>query len=159
MRSTLLTLALTLLLAGAASTVAFLAGRAAADAPGEYERGVTHGERLGKVAAKADLKPGTDAYDALTKPSRSRAYAAGFRDGRARGATRTAQRTRTIAFAGFKGGWTVGEWYLVNIAPRDGDEIGIAARIDLQRNTWYGLCAEPTGLCRRMATTRTARPR
>lgn len=143
----LLTLALTVLLAGAASTVAFLAGRAAADAAGEYERGVTDGERLGKRAALAGLAPGTPAYERLTKPSRKRAYAAGFRDGRSRGAAGT---PRTSVFAGFDGGWEIGAWYLVNIAPRDDGQVGIGARIVPRANTWYGTCAKPSGLCRRV---------
>jgi hypothetical protein len=150
MRSTLLTLVLTLLLAGAASTVAFLAGRATADAPGEYERGVTDGERLGRTAALADLEPGTDAYEKVTKPSRKRAYAAGFRDGKSEGRANGAQTARTAAFAGFDGGWEVGDWYLVNIAPRDDAQIGIGARIELRKDTWYGTCAKPSGLCRKV---------
>jgi len=144
MRSMLTTLALTLLLAGAAATVAFLAGRAAADAPAAYERGVSDGERLGRAAARADLKPGTPAYERLTKPLRKRAYAAGFKDGRARAPRRAS------ALAGFDGGWQVGDWYLVNIAPRDDAAIGIGARIVLRPNTWYGTCAKPSGLCRRV---------
>lgn len=144
MRSTLLTLALTVLLAGAAATVAFLGGRATADAPGEYERGVRDGERAGRTALTAELRPGRPAYERLTRPARSRAYAAGERDGRARRATAT-----TNVFAGFAGGWTAGDWYLINVAAGERDELKIAARTLLRAGEWYGLCDEPTGLCRR----------
>jgi hypothetical protein len=140
-QSVLFSLTITLCLALAASGLAFVAGRQAADPEGRYERGFAEGERIGRAAVQTEFAPGTDAYRAIYDRGRSE----GFRDGRARGrrdGERVALTTgREDVFGGFKGGWSIGDWYLVNIRPGDdGAEYGIGARVEMRRDTRYWVC-------------------
>jgi hypothetical protein len=146
MRAILFSLLVTISLATAAGFVGVLAGRTLADAPGQYERGVDEGERLGRAEARAGFKPGDQAFDAAVSRARRAGYAEGRRVGTTVGAARGRARGRASAFAGFD--WDVGRWYLVNIAP-DGTDVRIGARVPLRRGEWYGSCDRPSGLCRR----------
>ena len=114
-----------------------LAGRTLADAPGQYDRGVDEGERLGRAQARAAFKAGDADYDAAVEAARERGYAEGRREGASIGAERGRRRGRASAFAGFD--WDVGRWYLVNMAP-DGDDLRIGRRVPLRRGEWYGAC-------------------
>lgn len=155
MRAVLFSLLVTIILACAAGFVGVLVGRTLADAPGEYERGVDDGERLGRAQARAGFKPGNADYDEAVSSVRQAAYAEGRREGATVGAERGRRKGLQSAFAGFD--WDVGRWYLVNIAP-DGAEVRIGSRVPLQRGQWYGACDQPSGLCRRTtATTRKTR--
>lgn len=150
MRAILFSLLVTIILAAAAGFVGVLAGRTLADAPGEYERGVDVGERLGRAQARAAFKPGNPAYDKAVAGARSAGYAAGRREGASIGAERGRRKGLASAFAGFD--WDIGRWYLVNIAP-DGTEVRIGSRVRMQRGQWYGPCDKPSGLCRRTGDT------
>lgn len=150
MRAILFSLLVTIALAAAAGFVGVLAGRTLADAPGEYERGVRDGERLGRTQARAAFKTGNADYDAVVKTVRQAAYAEGRREGATIGAERGRRKGLASAFAGFD--WEVGHWYLVNIAP-DGTEVRIGSRVPLRRGQWYGTCGAATGLCRRPGDT------
>ena len=149
MRAILFSLLVTIVLAAAAGFVGVLAGRTLADAPGEYDRGVNVGERLGRAQARAAFKPGNPDYDEAVTGARQAGYAAGRREGATIGAARGRRKGLQSAFAGFD--WDVGRWYLVNIAP-DGTEVRIGSRVQLQRGQWYAACAKPSGLCRRGGT-------
>ena len=149
MRAILFSLFVTVALAAAAGFVGVLAGRTLADAPGQYERGVDEGERLGRAQARASFKSGNPDFDAAVDAARRAAFAEGRRQGTSIGAERGRRRGRASAFRGFD--WQVGRWYLVNIAP-DGTDVRIGARVPLRRGQWYGACAEPSGLCRRKRT-------
>jgi hypothetical protein len=140
-QSVLFSLTITLCLALAASGLAFVAGRQAADPEGRYELGVAEGERIGRAAVQTEFAPGTDAYRAIF----DRGRAAGFAQGRTRGRRDGARAARTTGrkdvFAGFKGGWSVGDWYLVNIRPGDnGAEYAIGARVAVERGRSYWVC-------------------
>jgi hypothetical protein len=157
MRAIFFSLLVTIVLALAAGMVGVLAGRTLADAPGEYERGVDEGERLGRIQAEAGFRPGNARFDRAVRTARESGMSEGRKAGAQLGAARARRKEREEIFAGFRGGWEVGEWYLVNIAPGgDGTQVSIGSRIVLRKNTWYGLCDRPTGLCRRMAATRTS---
>ena len=71
MRAILFSLFVTVALAAAAGFVGVLAGRTLADAPGQYERGVDEGERLGRAEARAAFKEGDPRYDAAVSAARS----------------------------------------------------------------------------------------
>ena len=158
MRAIFFSLFLTIVLALAAGMVGVLAGRSLADAPGEFQRGVDEGERLGMVQAQAAFGPGNARYDKAVRTARESGVTEGRKVGAQLGAARARRKTREEIFAGFRGGWEVGEWYLVNIAPGgDGTQVTIGSRIVLRDNTWYGLCERPTGLCRRVSSTRASR--
>ena len=154
MRSVLFSLFLTLALAGAAAGLAFVAGRASADAPGQFERGVEEGERVGAAAARAGFRPGSDAYRIAEDRGRRAGFAAGRRQGRAEGARSGRRRGRTAAFAGFRGGWEIGRWYLVAIAPagETGGELGFSARVPVRRGVQYGLCPRAERICESRAS-------
>ena len=152
MRAILFSLFVSVTLAAAAGFVGVLAGRTLADAPGEYERGVDEGERLGRAQARAAFRSGDPDYDAAVAKAREAGYAEGRRVGASIGAARGRRRGRASAFAGFD--WGIGRWYLVNIAP-DGDQVRIGTRVPLRRGEWYGACAKPSGLCRRRLPTAT----
>ena len=153
-RSVLFSLFLTLALAGAASGLAFVAGRTSADPAGQFERGVDEGERLGAAAAQAGFQPGSAAYRAAEERGRRAGFAAGRRQGRAEGVRSGRRRGRTAAFAGFRGGWEIGRWYLVAIAPAGdtGGDIGISARVAVRRGVQYGLCPRVSRICERAGT-------
>ena len=89
MRAILFSLLVTIVLAAAAGFVGVLAGRTLADAPGEYERGVDDGERLGRAQARAAFKAGNADYDAAVETARG---SAGYAEGRREGATIGAER-------------------------------------------------------------------
>ena len=146
MRAILFSLFVSVTLAAAAGFVGVLAGRTLADAPGQFERGVEEGERLGRAQARAAFKPGDADYDAAVDRTKRVAYDDGRRDGSAIGAERGRERGRASAFAGFD--WQIGRWYLVNIAP-DGEQLRIGTRRALRRGEWYAACKRPGGLCRR----------
>ena len=154
MRAILFSLLVTVSLASAAGFVGVLAGRTLADAPGEYDRGVDDGERLGRAQARAAFRPGDADYEAAVSLAREQGYTAGRKAGASAGAARGRARGRAAVFEGFD--WDIGRWYLVNIAP-DGDEVRIGARVPLRRGEWYGSCAKPSGLCRRAGPTVTTR--
>ena len=127
MRSVLFSLFLTLVLAGAAAGLAFIAGRTSADAPGNFERGVEEGERIGRITARAEFAPGSPDYEAALERGRKTGFDQGRRTGRAEGARRGRRSGRSAAFAGFEDGWEIGRWYIVAIAPAGeaGGDIGI----------------------------------
>ena len=150
MRAILFSLLVPIILAAAAGVVGVLAGRTLADAPGEYDRGVNDGERLGRAQARAAFKPGNRDYDEAVNSAREAAYEDGRREGATVGAERGRRKGLQSAFAGFD--WDVGRWYLVNIAP-DGTEVRIGSRVRLQRGQWYAACEKPSGLCRRSSET------
>lgn len=154
MRAILFSLFVTVALAAAAGFVGVLAGRTLADGPGQYERGVDEGERLGRAQARATFKAGDPDFDAAIDAARSAAFAEGRREGTTIGTERGHRRGRASAFQGFD--WQIGRWYLVNIAP-DGADVRIGARVPLKRGQWYGACAEPSGLCRRKSAATTTR--
>jgi hypothetical protein len=148
-RSILFSLFLTLVLAGGAAGLAFVAGRSTADAPGHFERGVEEGERVARATARAGFAPGSAAYRAAVERGRRAGFTEGRRTGRAEGARRGRSRGRSAAFAGFRGGWEVGRWYVVAIAPAGeaGGEVGISARVPVRRGVQYGLCPGRSRIC------------
>lgn len=149
MQSVAFSLTITLCLALAAAGLAFVAGHAAADPEGRYERGVEEGERIGRNQARADVAPGTDAYLAIFDRGRAR----GVRDGRAEG-RRTGRRLATTAardevFRRFGRPWEIGDWYLINLRPGDnGARYAIGARIHVKPGTSYRICKK-SYICRR----------
>jgi hypothetical protein len=151
MRATFFTVVLVVTLAAGAGLIGVLSGRTLADAPGEYERGIEDGERLGQARARAAFAPGRPAYDRAVRRARDTAYARGRREGRRLGADQGRRSGIAAAFAGFEDGWDVGRWYVVTMAPggRDGTDLRIGRRVRMARGRWYGLCARPTGLCQR----------
>jgi hypothetical protein len=151
MRATFFTLLLVVTMAAGAGLVGVLAGRTLADAPGEFERGVRAGEQRGRTAAQRAFKAGDPAYDAAVRRAHRAGYAEGRRTGRRLGAERGRRTGTAAAFAGFDGGWDVGRWYVVAMAPggRDGTDLRIARRVPVARGRWYGLCAQTVGLCQR----------
>jgi hypothetical protein len=158
-RSVLFSLFLTLALAGGAAGLAFVAGRTTADAPGHFERGVQEGERLARAEARARFAPGSEAYAAVLERGRRAGVAEGRRAGRAEGARRGRRTGRAAAFAGFRGGWDVGGWYLVAIAPAGdtGGDLGISARVRVRRGVQYGLCPGRSRICESRPTATPAR--
>jgi hypothetical protein len=148
-RRALVSTLLIVVLAFAAAGVAFLAGRLSADTPASYERGVD----VGRAQTEAEYARGSTRFAQILTEGRQDGIAEGRRQGRAEGARKGRSTGRTAVFAGFEGGWQVGRWYLVNIAPADeGEGVGIGARITLRKAQWYGLCARPSGLCRKVGT-------
>ena len=158
MRAAAFTFFLILALAGAAASLAFLGGRAAADAPGAFERGVEEGERLGRARARAEFAPGAAGYRAVLERGRRSGFEDGRRAGRVEGVRRGRARGRAAVFGGFRAGWDVRRWYVVSLAPT-GQGIRISSRVALERGAWYGLCSGRTGLCRRGDEPRRARAR
>jgi hypothetical protein len=148
-RSVLFSLFLTLALAGGAAGLAFVAGRASVDAAGQFELGVEEGERVARATARAGFVPGAPAYRAAVEQGRKAGFTEGRRVGRAEGARRGRRSGRSAAFAGFRGGWEVGRWYIVAIAPAGeaGGEVGINARVPVRRGVQYGLCAGRSRIC------------
>jgi len=141
--SVLLSVTLIVGLALAASSLAFVGGRAAADPAGEYERGVAAGERHGRAQARAALRRGEEHYDAIY----ARGRAAGLREGRRAGRTSGLRAGRALAsrnaFGTFSGGWQTGRWYLVSIRRGDaGARYGIGGRVLLEADQWYRLCGD-----------------
>jgi hypothetical protein len=152
MRATLFSLFLTIVIAAGAGLVGVLTGRELADGPGEYRRGVDEGERLGRVQGRAAFAPGDERYDAVVRRARTAGYEEGRRKGVQAGAERGRRRGRAAVFAGFDGGWDVGKWYLVDIAPgSNSSDVRIGGRVALRAGRWYGLCERPTGLCQRVS--------
>ena len=153
MRSSILfSLCLIVALALGASGLAFIAGRAAADPAGAYDRGVAAGERLGRQQARASLQRGDAQYDAILARGRKAGVALGRRRGRLTGVRAGRARGRDDAFGSFPGGWSVGRWYAVSITRgTDGARYAIGARALLGTDRWYGLCAGGRQLCQRGA--------
>ena len=148
MRPVLFTMFVCVVLAAGAAGVAYLAGRSLADAPAAYERGVDEGERRGRAQAREEFARGGEGYTALVAQGRRLGFAEGRRRGVDEGAQKGRARGQQAVFSGFD--WDVGRWYLVNMAPgRNGADVSIGSRVELRRERWYGLCAEPSGLCRR----------
>ena len=95
------------------------------------------------VALGSSLEPSTPTYGAGV----SRALGPVLALPHARPGGR--RRGRSAAFAGFRGGWEVGRWYIVAIAPAGeaGGEVGISARVPVRRGVQYGLCAGRSRIC------------
>ena len=136
--SALFSLTLVVSLSLATAGLAFLAGKVTADPQGRYEQGVADGERYGRVQAASTFAPGEESYEAVLARGRDQGRASGRRAGRVEGLRRGRQAGRRDAFGHFPGGWSVGSWYLVNVAPgRDGAPFGIGARIPVHTGRWY----------------------
>ena len=144
MRPAIFTTYLMVAFAVVVATVAFFVGRTAADAPGAFQRGVEAGED--RVRAQRTTAVATDSGSVAQ--ARREGFDEGRRRGRAEGAAEGRTRGRAAVFAGFDGGWDVGSWYLINVAPKGGD-LRIGSRVELRRDRWYGVCDKPGGLCRR----------
>jgi hypothetical protein len=157
MRTVAFSLFLTVSLAAAAAGLAFVGGRAAADASGSYEQGVAEGERMGAARAEAAFVAGHEEYDSAFERGRREGLEQGRRQGRAEGARRAADAARDAAFGDFPGGWRAGRWYVISLAPGDGGRLGVGARVEVRGGEWYGLCA--TGICTRPVADRRARDR
>lgn len=150
MRSTAFPLLLVLVLAASAAGIAFIGGRTVADAPGSYERGVRDGIESGREQARADFAPGTAAYRAVLARGRREGRVEGRAEGRSEGARRGSARGRAAAFGRFPGGWDIGRWYMINVAPTgERGEPGVGARVLVRRGRWYRLCGGRTGVCER----------
>ena len=151
MRSSILfSLCLIVALALGSSGLAFIAGRAAADPAGAYDRGIAAGERLGREQARASLQRGDAQYDAILARGRATGLAQGRRRGRLTGVRAGRARGRDDAFGSFPGGWRVGQWYAVSITRgSDGARYAIGARAALEPKRWYGMCADGRRLCQR----------
>ena len=140
-QSVAFSLTITLVLALAASGLAFVAGRAAADPEGRYEQGVEEGERLGRLQARADYAPSADGYRAIF----DRGRIVGERKGRAADRSASLRRAeaagRDRAFGDFPNGWSIGSWYLVNIRPGDdGARYAIGGRVVVRAGSEYRIC-------------------
>ena len=155
MRSVAFSLFITLALAAAAAGLAFVAGRQAADGPSWYERGAAEGERLGRSQARADFAPGESAYNVIFNRGLRRGYVRGRHEGRVLGQQRGRAAASDAPFEGFPGGWDIGSWYVVNIAPgQDGARYAIGGRTLASPGSWYGVCAAGQRICVRSALTR-----
>ena len=147
-RSVAFSFALTIVLALGAASVAFVAGRQAADAPGAYERGAKEGERFGRTETYSVYRRGTPAYRAIYRRGADAGFDRGRRVGRALGR----RHGRDATFAGFPGGWAIGSWYLINVAPgTDGGRYAIGGRVRVRKGAWYGVCARGARICTRGA--------
>jgi hypothetical protein len=147
-RSVAFSLLLTLVLAAGAGCLGFLAGRQTADGPGAYERGAREGERLARGQARAEFGQGGSAYAAILARGERRGFARGRRAGEAQGRRRGAVAARDATFAGFPGGWQIGAWYLVNVAPgTDGERYAIGGRLRALRGRLYSVCAGGQRVC------------
>lgn len=136
-RSLALSFGLAVIMAGAAATLGFVAGRQAADAPAAYDRGAREGERFGRTEAQSEYRRGKPAYRQIFRRGQRNGFArgrlAGSRDGRTAG--------RDATFAGFPGGWEIGRWYVINVAPgADGGKYAIGGRVPVKGGRWYGIC-------------------
>ena len=144
---TFLSMSLVVVLALSAAGVAFVAGRHTVDTPASYERGVD----AGRAQTEALYARGSERFARIAAEGRARGREESRKQGFAEGMELGRSTARTAAFEGFEGGWQVGRWYLVNIGPaREGDGVGIGARISLRKAQWYGLCDRPSGLCRKV---------
>jgi len=149
-------------LALAASALAFVGGRTAADPAGEYERGVAAGERLGRQEARAALAEGEEHYERIFARGRAAGVAEGRRSGRAAGLRRGRALGRQDAFGSFPGGWQVDRWYVVSVTRGDdGARYGVGARVRVEPGQWYGLCDGGRArdrICQRLREGAGARP-
>ena len=151
-----------------AAGIAFVGGKAAADPQGAFERGVHAGERFGRAQAQTAFAPGEEAYETILARGREQGAAEGRRAGRVEGVRAGRRDGRRDAFGSFPGGWEVGRWYLVNVAPgRDGARYGVGARVIVDGGRWYSECrgrsicqrgAEGWATGRRSSSRRTASP-
>jgi hypothetical protein len=147
-QSVAFSLTVTLVLALAASGLAFVGGRHAADPVGQYERGVEEGERSGRAQLRSEYVEGTDAYQAIYARGRAEGVVAGRRQGRRAGTRLGRTAARDSAFEGFPTPWQIGGWYLVNIRPGDdGARYAIGTRRPVRPGTWYRLCLG-SSICR-----------
>lgn len=154
-QSVAFSLFITLALAAGAAGLAFVAGRQAADGPSWYERGAAEGERLGRSEALADYAPGGTAYNVIFNRGLRRGYVRGRREGRVLGQQRGRAAATDAPFAGFPGGWSIGSWYMVNIAPgQDGARYAIGGRTLADEDSWYGVCAGGQRICVRSSLSR-----
>jgi hypothetical protein len=136
-------------LALAASSLAFVGGRAAADPAGEYERGVAAGERDGRAQARAALRRGEGDFAAIHARGHASGVRAGRRSGRAEGLRAGRELERREAFGSFPGGWQAGRWYVVGIERGDdGTRHRVGARVVVQDGHWYRLCGQR--ICQRL---------
>lgn len=148
-QSVAFSLIITLVLALAAASLAFVGGRHVADPEGRYEVGYDEGERAGRAQMRAEFVPGSDAYEAIFQRGRAEGLVAGRRQGRRAGAELGRTAARDSAFEGFPTPWRIGEWYLVNIRPGDdGARYAIGTRRPVRQGTWYRVC-EGASICRR----------
>jgi hypothetical protein len=149
LQSVAFSLTITLCLAFAAAGLAYLGGKAAADPTGQYDRGVEDGQRQGRIQARVEFIPGSDAYEAVLAKGRARGFAAGRRVGRRDSAAPERARGMNAAFGTFPGGWEIGRWYLVNIRPGTGGALyGIGARVPMREHASYRICRR-VEICRR----------
>jgi hypothetical protein len=147
----LFSLVLVVSLSLAAAGIAFIGGKAAADPQGAFERGVDAGERFGRAQTQTAFAPGEEAYESILARGREEGAAEGRRAGRVEGVRAGRRDGRRDAFGRFPGGWEVGRWYLVNVAPgRDGARYGIGARVIVDGGRWYAQC-RGRSICQRRA--------
>ena len=148
-QSVAFSLTITLVLALAAASLAFVGGRHAADPEGRYEQGYDEGERAGRAQSRSEFVAGTDAYEAIFARGRAEGVVAGRRQGRRAGTELGRTAARDSAFAGFPTPWQIGGWYLVNIRPGDdGARYAIGTRRPVRPGTWYRVC-QGASICRR----------
>jgi hypothetical protein len=154
-QSVAFSLFITLALAAAAGGLAFVAGRQTADGPAQFDRGAAEGERLGRSLVRADYAPGASAYNEIFNRGLRRGYVRGRREGRLLGQQRGRAAAHDAPFAGFPGGWSIGSWYLINIAPgQKGARYAIGGRTLARPDAWYGVCAGGARICVRASLTR-----
>src|SRR3712207_1546295 len=98
-QSVAFSLTVTLVLALAAGSFAFLAGKTAADPDGRFDQGVEEGERLARADLRTAYAPAGDGYRAIFERGRASGLRAGRAEGRRLGSQRGRTAGRDLAFA------------------------------------------------------------
>ena len=129
---------------------AYAAGRGTADVDGAFDQGWAAGEASARQAANDRYGRGGSGRIAIRQEAYAQGRAAGLKAGRRRGyaaGRREGIRVGEQAiFAGFDGGWRVGNWYAVRIGHGEGRRgFSIPARVALDQRRSYQLCGG--GVC------------
>ncbi|HEX8086859.1 MAG TPA: hypothetical protein VF529_21405 [Solirubrobacteraceae bacterium] len=136
----------------AVGAAGYVAGRGTADVDGAFDQGWQAGEASARDAANARYGEGGSGREAIRRDAFARGREAGLRAGRRQGfevGRREGIRVgEQSIFAGFEGGWRVGEWYAVRIAQGEGVRgYTISARVPLRDRSrrLTRVRADPTG--------------
>ena len=117
-----------------------------------YATGERNGINTGREQVRARFRPGGKGYRQIYNTGKDAGRAEGFRTGNQQGYSEGSKAGENSAFEGYPGGWSIGRWYIIQIAA--GSDVGsdakyaIPSRVGpMEYGKIYDLCDDGDGIC------------